>query len=151
LLNNLSIVTRIGNLFAPILKGEVFDVIVSNPTSLPSLPDEEHDEYTRQNIDAGADGRKYIDPVITQAPEYLSKAGYLLIQHSNFANIEKTLDMLDKVGFKVDQTNYEFPIGKTSRQRISYFLENLPANCHPFQRDGNWYQRIAVFIAQAPK
>jgi len=62
-LNNLSFETRVGDLFDPILKGEVFDVIVSNLTSLPSPPNEEHDEYTRRNIDAVTTVCKYLTTV----------------------------------------------------------------------------------------
>lgn len=150
-LNNIAVDARIGNLFDPV-RGESFDVIVSNMPSFPTPPNEQHDEYTTRNVDAGWDGRKYLDPLINQAPKYLKKPGYLLIVHSNFANNEKTEEKLRKLDFEVEIKQYEFPIGVnqiglTAGQRIDYFLENLPQNCHPFKKRGQWYQRMDVFKA----
>ena len=146
-LNGLSIGTRVGNLFDPILKSEVFDLIVSNTTSLPSPPNETHDDYTMRNINGGPDGRKYLDPLIQQAPSHLRKGGTLLIQHSNFSNIDQTKEMLEIAEFDVTLEVYDSPIGKTSGQRIDYFISKLPPNCHPFQKDGKWHQEIGVFTA----
>lgn len=147
-LNNAELDARIGNLFDPLSEGELFDVIVSNPTSLPTPPNERHNEYTVRNIDAGPDGRKYLDLLITQAPKYLKEGGYFLTLHSNFANIERTKDRLEGLGFEVELKEYEYPIGKTSRQRIDYFLKHLPESCHPFKKGGDWYRRIGVFKAK---
>ena len=147
-LNNVKLDVRVGNLFEPIKEGELFDVIVSNMTSLPTPPDEQYDEYITRTVDAGPDGRKYLDPLIRQMPQYLKENGCFLTQHSNFANIEKTKQMLEELGFDVEVKIYEYPVGKTSGQRIDYFLKCLPENCHPIRRAGKWYQRIGVFKAR---
>ena len=90
----------------------------------------------------------YLDALINQMPLFLKKGGYFITQHSNFSNIEKTENMLKELGFEVEVKNYEFPIGKTSSQRMNYFKEYLPKNCHPFKKECNWYQRIGVFLAR---
>lgn len=144
-LNNVKLDARWGNLFEPVKKGELFDVIVSNMTALPTPPDEEHDEYVARTVDAGPDGRKYLDPLISQMPKYLEEEGYFITQHSNFANIEKTRVKLEGLGFNVELKVYEYPIGKTSGQRIDYFLKHLSENCHPLKKEGKWHQKIGVF------
>ncbi|MCL0098629.1 50S ribosomal protein L11 methyltransferase [Dehalococcoidia bacterium] len=148
-LNSVELDGRVGNLFEPIRQGELFDIVVGNMTSLPTPRDEQHDEYTARTVDAGYDGRRYLDPLIDQAPKYLKEGGYFLTQHSNFANIEKTRNKLDELGFEVELRMYEYPAGKTSRQRIEYFLRHLPENCHPIKKEDGWYQKIAVFIARS--
>ena len=148
LINNVKLDVRVGDLFKKIGDDELFDVIISNPTSLPTPSNEQHDEYIMRTVDAGPDGRKFLDSLINQMPLFLKKGGYFLTQHSNFSNIEKTENMLKELGFEVEVKNYEFPIGKTSLQRINYFKEYLPKICHPFKKECNWYQRIGVFLAR---
>lgn len=147
-LNGLSIETYVGNLFSTFSSSEVFDLIVSNMTSLPSPVNEVHDDYTARNIDAGFDGRRYLDELLNEAPRCLKKGGHLLIQHSNFANIEKTEAKLKELGYETEVKMYEYPVGEMSAQRIKYFLNNLPQNCHPVSRKNGWYQRIGVFKAR---
>lgn len=80
--------------------------------------------------------------------KYLKEDGYFLTVHSNFANIEKTEDKLEELRFKVELKIYEYPVGKTSGQRIDYFLKNLPKSCHPIKKGDSWYEKIAVFKAK---
>lgn len=144
-LNSAALSVHIGDLFEPIQ--ESFDIIASNMPSLPTPPNEQHDEYVSRNIDGGWDGRKYLDPLIEQASRFLKKPGCLLVIHSNFANSEKTKEKLENLGFELMIERYEFPLGKESVNRVKYFLGKLPPNCHPFRRQGGWYQRIEVFRA----
>lgn len=146
LLKGVSLDLRLGDLFEPIGE-DSFDIIVCNPPSLPSPPNEQYDEYTARSIDAGWDGRKYIDPLIKQSIKYLRNNGRLLMVHSNFADVGKTKEKLESLGFEVDVKEYDFPIGETSGRRVNYFLENLPQHCHPFLKKRKWYQRIGVFRA----
>lgn len=150
-LNNLRIDARIGDLFDPVA-GELFDIVVSNMSSLPTPPEEQHAEYISRNFDAGWDGRKYLDLLIDQAPNYLRRPGHLLLVHSNFANSERTEEKLRKLNFEVEIKSRELAMGVNqfgviSGQRIDYFLKNLPPNCHPFRRGQQWYQRMDVFKA----
>lgn len=147
-LNNVELDAKTSDLFESIKNEETFDIIVSNMTALPTPQDEQHDEYIIRTVDAGPDGRKYLDPLISQMPKYLKESGYFITQHSNFANIEKTKDKLEEIGFGVELEMYEYLIGKTSGQRLDYFLNYLPKNCHPFKRGKDWYQKIGVFKAR---
>jgi len=149
-LNNVEVDALVGNLFEPIKEEKLFDIIVSNMATLPAPPKEQYNEYTTRTVDAGPDGRKYLDPLINQIPKYLKEEGVFLTLHSNFANIEKTKNKLDDLGFgfKVELKVSEHPTGKTSGQRIDYFLKYLPENCHPIKKEGGWYQKIGIFNAR---
>ena len=123
-------------------------MIIINPSSLPSPPNEKHGNYVSSVIDAGRDGRKYLDRILLNVNKFLKKDGTLLFQHSNFANIEKSIQILKKEGFQLNTINYNYPLGKTSSKRINYFIDNLPANCHPIRKNNIWYQRISIFICK---
>lgn len=144
-LNNVKVDGRTGNLFEPIKNGETFDIIVSNMTALPTPPDEQHNEYITRTVDAGPDGRKYLDPLISKIPKYLKAGGCFITQHSNFANIELTKERLESFGFDVRLKIYEYQIGETSGKRVDYFINHLQKNCYPFIKDEKWFQRIGVF------
>jgi release factor glutamine methyltransferase len=147
-LNNVELDALVSNLFEPIKEGKIFDIIVSNMATLPAPQDEQHNKYITRTVDAGLDGRKYLDPLINQMPKYLKEEGVFLTLHSNFANVEKTKNKLEELGFKVELKVYEHTTGKTSGQRIDYFLKYLPENCHPIKKEGGWYQRIGIFNAR---
>jgi len=148
ILNSVKVEVRIGYLFKPVRRDERFDIVVCNPPSLPTPPSQKSNRYTARAIDGGREGRKYLDVLFAQVGAYLNETGYFLTVHSNFANIEKTVNDLQHLGFLVTVTENEFPIGKTSGQRVEYFLRSLPPNCHPFKKGANWFQRIAVFKAR---
>ncbi|MBA7631551.1 Release factor glutamine methyltransferase [subsurface metagenome] len=135
-LNKVELDVRLGSLFEPIEEGESFDIIVSNITSLPTPPNEKHDEYVTRTVDAGPDGRKYLEPLINQMPKYLKEQGCFITLHSNFSDIERTESTLENLGFSVELKLSEYPIGKTSAQGIDYFLRSLPANCYPIRKRG---------------
>lgn len=148
LLNGVEVSVRIGDMFRPVSEDERFDIIVSNPPSLPTPLNEDSDKYISRAIDGGDDGRRYLNPLIAQAPRYMQSGSCFLTVHSNLANIKKTKEDLENKGFHVTIVEDEFPIGQISRQRIQYFLDTLPPNCHPLKRGKRWYQSIAVFKAQ---
>ncbi len=90
---------RLGNLFRPVIKTERFDVIVFNAPYLPTLPGEERTWIGRAWA-GGPAGRQLIDKFISKAPHYLKKNGTILSAQSSLANIGKTLEKLQKAGFK---------------------------------------------------
>lgn len=149
-LNHVVVDARLGNLYDPIKNDEKFDLIVANPPSLPTPPGLSIDEgYAGGKIaDDGPDGRRYLDPLITLVPRYLEKGSYFLTLHGNFSNIEKSGEILEAEGFLVEITMYEYPCGKTSGERVSYFLDVLPPNCHPFKKENKWFHKIGVFKAR---
>jgi release factor glutamine methyltransferase len=77
----------------------VFDLVVSNPPYVP------HDPDTRAvgaptivgdstAWDAGPDGRLVLGPLCRSAPALLDDGGTLLLVHSEFAGLERTIDEL---------------------------------------------------------
>lgn len=146
-LNSIKLDTRVGNLFEPIKDEELFDIIVSNMPSLPIPPNVQLDEYVTRTSDGGPNGRKYLNLLIHQMPKHLKEKGCFLTVHSNFANIEKTKDMLEELGFQVELKVNEYPIGEPSGQKIAQSLMYLPKNCQPFKKGDWWYQKMGIFRA----
>lgn len=78
---------------------EPFDVVTCNPPYVPF--DEDADDHlipadagptTAWN--AGPDGRQVLDPLCKRAPELLATGGTILIVHSEFADVDQTVDGL---------------------------------------------------------
>jgi release factor glutamine methyltransferase len=147
-INNLDINFLVGHLFNPIKESNYFDIIVSNITSLPLPPNNNHDIFIERTVNGGPDGRMYLDPLITQVSQYIRKNGYFLLIHSNFSDISKTYSQLKINGFDVNIRMHEFPLGTTSAKYIKYYLEHFPQRCRPVKKKSIWYQKIAVFIAK---
>lgn len=81
-----------GSLFEPV-RGLTFDLIVSTPPQLPALS---HAENTL--CEGGADGRRVLDALLREAPNYLNKNGRLLFVQFGFLGVEKSLQRLREVG-----------------------------------------------------
>jgi release factor glutamine methyltransferase len=151
-LNNVVIKTALGDLLEPLSGMRKFDIIVSNPPSLPRPPDKllVDEGYLGAKVsisDTGPDGRRYIDSLITQVPKYLKKGGYFVILHASFCDIEQTIALLAGQGFLVSTRTSSYPLGKSSSKLLDYFLSSLPRKCHPYKRDDVWYHDLAVFKA----
>lgn len=85
LLNKLHVDFRLGFWFEPLEKGEIFDLIVSNPPYI-----EENDQHLRQNglnfepqgaLVSGPQGLDDLKIIIANAPKFLKKGGRLLVEH----------------------------------------------------------------------
>ena len=85
LLNKLHVDFRLGFWFEPLEKGEIFDLIVSNPPYI-----EENDPHLRQNglnfepqgaLVSGPQGLDDLKIIIANAPKFLKKGGRLLVEH----------------------------------------------------------------------
>ena len=87
--------------------GNKYDLILFNTPYLP-VTEEEHvnDNYSK-SWDGGENGREIIDKFLKEAPHYLKKGGKIQIIQSSLSNNEKTLDILEKKGFKVEITAIE--------------------------------------------
>ena len=73
------------DLFEALTGGEKFDLIASNPPyvasgELDGLMPEVSSFEPRLALDGGADGMDYIRRIIGEAPEYLARGGFLLIE-----------------------------------------------------------------------
>jgi release factor glutamine methyltransferase len=74
-----------GDLFRSVPSGERFDFILSNPPYIPhddldKLPAGVRDYEPRLALDGGADGFAVFDRLIADAPGYLEKGGYLILE-----------------------------------------------------------------------
>ena len=97
-LNGVHVRTRRSSLLAA-LEGERFDLIVSNPPYLPS-DDPSPARGTARHIDAGPDGRVFLDRLIAQAPSHLRPGGLLLVTHSSVNDERATLDRMRSAGLE---------------------------------------------------
>lgn len=75
---------RLGNLFKPV-KGDKFDIIVSNPPYIQSMAiadlDKEVADYEPTiALDGGADGLDYYKDITANAQKYLNDGGYLILE-----------------------------------------------------------------------
>jgi release factor glutamine methyltransferase len=89
------------------LKASPFEVVVSNPPYVPTSPDAHLEDIpidvgpaTAWN--AGADGRKVLNPLCDSAPELLTDSGTMLIVQSEFADVEQSLRRLRSGGLRAE-------------------------------------------------
>lgn len=90
-----------GNLFAP-LKGETFDVIVSNPPYIPAASDELPRYGSKVPLDAGWDGRALLDRICHEALRHLRSGGVILLVHSSICGDELTCRVLRASGLDAE-------------------------------------------------
>jgi len=120
---------RLGDLFQPIRTDEIFGLILFNAPYLPSEPCEEKSWIGRAWA-GGLGGRKVIDRFITDALEFLTADGKILLVQSSLSDIDKTLERFDEMGLKariVAESKWPFEkialIEASSRQCLK---ENSP-------------------------
>ena len=87
-----------GNLFEPV-KNRKFDVILFNTPYLPTEDDEVLDNNLNYAFDGGLTGRKIIDLFLNEVKNYLNDGGTVQLIQSSLSDNEKTLNMLDDLGF----------------------------------------------------
>jgi release factor glutamine methyltransferase len=101
-LNSVSVDFRLGSLFEPV-RGERFDLVVSNPPYIPAadieyLQPEVRDYEPRSALDGGADGLDFYRSIIPAAPEHLIPGGWLLLEVGAGQSANVT-EMFAKNGF----------------------------------------------------
>jgi release factor glutamine methyltransferase len=84
---------------------EAFDVVTCNPPYVPfddgaddAVVPDEAGPPTAWN--AGRDGRRILDPLCERAPEMLVDGGTIFIVHSEFADVDRTVDGLRAAGLR---------------------------------------------------
>jgi HemK-related putative methylase len=129
---------RLGSLYEPV-RGDVFDLIISNPPMTPSknpLP-----RYTW----GGPDGRKVLDEVIRGAPSHLRSGGRLVIPVISLIGIGKTYRLMLSSGFKVRLLDYfVHPFGKRLTRLLDY-ISNLSDADYIYDLFGRPCWRLLVF------
>lgn len=99
-LNGCAVDVRHGDLIRA-LRGEQFDIIVSNPPYVPAETDELPRHRSTTALDGGRDGRLLLDRVCREAPPHLRPGGSLLIVHSSVCGIQQTCELLGERGLQV--------------------------------------------------
>ena len=98
-LNNIATIRlEFGDLFEPI-KNEKFDVILFNTPYLPTDSEDIINDDLNYAFDGGLDGRNVIERFLNEAPNHLNDNGIIQMIQSSLSDTEKTLDMLDNLGF----------------------------------------------------
>jgi release factor glutamine methyltransferase len=90
-----------GDLFTP-LKGESFDIIVSNPPYIPAESDQLPRHGSKVPLDAGRDGRALLDRICHEAPRHLRPGGVILLVHSSICGDEQTCRILRACGLEAE-------------------------------------------------
>ncbi len=126
-----------------------FDLVVSNPPYVPHDPDSAGQEGIPASAgvptawDAGPDGRLVLDPMCRAAPALLAEGGTLLLVHSEFAGLERTVAELRASGLTAEivaEKRIEF--GPVLSARASW-LEHIG-----LLESGRRTERLGVIRAQ---
>jgi release factor glutamine methyltransferase len=109
-LNGVRVRALRGDLFGPV-RGERFDVIVSNPPYVPG-------EGAGRGFDAGDDGRELIDRVCAGLADHLAPGGVALLVQSSICGEEATMGALEDAGLVAEVVDRRRgPLGPVMRAR----------------------------------
>lgn len=123
MLNGVAVRALRGNLFDPV-RGEGFDLIVSNPPYLPGPVDQLPEHGRARAWEAGSDGRAFIDRICAQAPAHLKPGGALLLVHSSVCGEAQTLTALAQNGLEAAVVRRQRgPLGRRLRSRADWLRE----------------------------
>ena len=95
----------------------MINLVVSNPPYIPrkiyeSLPSSVIDFEPKKALYGGEDGLSHIKQIISDAPDFLAKDGWLILEN-HFDQSKKIKDLLRKFGFdSVKTINDTFGIGR---------------------------------------
>jgi release factor glutamine methyltransferase len=116
-LNGVHVRAQHGDLFDAV-RGERFDLIVSNPPYLPAEDDALPVCGRARAWDAGRDGRAVLDPLCAAAAAHLQPGGAILIVHSSVSDIDMTMHSLQATSLSVDLVaEHDGPLGPLLRAR----------------------------------
>lgn len=147
-LNNMNdkITVLEGDLFEPV-KGNKFDLIVTNPPQMPT-PECKKRNWDSQSLadDGGPDGRIIVDHILRDVNDYLEYGGRFFMIHMGTIELKKTIDMLEEAGLKTRiEAEIKCPLGKLTFERKEY-IEKMGLK---FELEGTTvpYQRLSVVSA----
>lgn len=81
--------------------GRRFDMVTANPPYVPCPDGTARSPGPERTVDAGPDGRLYLDDLCAVAPELLAENGSLLVVQSALSRPDLTLQQLGRAGLKV--------------------------------------------------
>ncbi len=119
-LNGVRVRALQGDLFAPV-RGQRFDLIVSNPPYVPGADPQLPRRGPARAWVGGPDGRAFIDRICTSAPDHLNAGGVLLLVHSSVCGERKTVDALSQGGLAATVVaRHRGPLGPRLREREAW-------------------------------
>ncbi|MDX6672079.1 MAG: release factor glutamine methyltransferase [Solirubrobacteraceae bacterium] len=122
-LNGVRVDARRGDLLDAV-RGERFDLIVSNPPYVPAVDGGIPKRGLKRAWDAGPDGRALLDRILAQAPRALAPGGTLLVVHSSICGEDRTLERLRSAGLRAEVAARETgPLGPLMRGRTELLEE----------------------------
>lgn len=132
----LDVDVRLGSL-ADALDSGPYDVVLCNPPYVPESPgfrQERHDAATGSPLawNAGADGRRVLDPLCAQSAALLSPGGSIFIVQSAVADVQKSLQTLNSSGVTATViARQEVPFGPVMRSRAAWLrrIGRLSIDC----------------------
>jgi release factor glutamine methyltransferase len=116
-LNGVAIRALHGDLFAPV-SGERFDLVLTNPSYVPSPRTRPRRHHISRCWDAGPDGRLLLDRICDAVPGVLAENGVLMLVQSELSGEAATLDRLTRAGLDAAVTVRDrIPFGPVLRGR----------------------------------
>ncbi len=88
------------DLFGPLRREPVYDVILFNPPYLPVEPSR-NGSWLDAAWTGGTSGRQVTDRFISEAPKHLKKSGSLFLVQSSLSGIDETVSALEQKQMKV--------------------------------------------------
>ncbi len=99
--NGVRVRARRGDLFEPV-RGERFDLVVSNPPYVPAPSPELPRRGPARAWDAGRRGRALVDRICAEVPVHLRPGGAVLLVHTSLIGEQETLERLASGGLEPD-------------------------------------------------
>lgn len=116
-LNRVSLTSRRGDLFDAV-DGRRFDLIVTNPPYLPGQAPPGAGRRLATAIDAGPDGRRFLDRICAEAPRHLRPGGSMLLVQSSLSDPGRSLELLERAGLAAEvRARRRGPLGPLMRAR----------------------------------
>lgn len=85
----------IGDLFEPVADKR-FDHILTNPPAFPALPEHQ----VSPHFDGGPQGRRFLDPILQRASDYLNPGGRLTFVQCSLSHPKRSKEILKHQGFQ---------------------------------------------------
>ncbi len=110
------------------LEHEPFDIVMCNPPYVPVAPETSADAVVSTgpmvSWNGGPDGRLVLDPLCRSAAALLAEGGSLFLVQSEFADVERSLDLLRSAGLDADVcASQRIPFGPVLRLQAHWLRD----------------------------
>lgn len=142
--NGVRLRARRGDLFRPV-RGERFDLVVSNPPYVPAPSTELPRRGPARAWDAGRRGRALVDRICAGVPAHLRPGGAVLMVHTSLIGEEETLERLAAGGLEPEVVErVPGALGPLLRARVELLEEE------GLLRRGEREEELVVVRGRAP-